>query len=142
MHRCFVLFYLSIYPSIYFCFSLCCVLSRFSHVWLFVTLWTVVHQASQSMGFSWQEYWSGLPFPPPGDLPDPEIESTFSELQADSLPLSHHLFIHPSFYFCFFHVVLPKFSSSWYRVSTKLCWTKSGGPCHVLLFLLMRIIRN
>ena len=49
-------------------------LSRFSHVRLFETVWTVAHQAPLSMGFSRQEYWSGLPFPPPGDLPDPEIQ--------------------------------------------------------------------
>ena len=41
---------------------------------LFATLWTTAHQASLSMGFSRQEYWSGLPGPPPGDLPDPGIE--------------------------------------------------------------------
>ena len=41
------------------------------------TLWTVAHQASLSMGFSRQEYWSGLPCPPPGDLPDPGIELAF-----------------------------------------------------------------
>ena len=40
------------------------------------SIWTVAHQAPLSMGFSRQEYWSGLPFPPPGDLPDPEIEPT------------------------------------------------------------------
>ena len=51
-----------------------CVLSRFSHVWLFVTLWTVAHQSPLSMGFSRQIYWSGLLCPPPGDLPDPGIE--------------------------------------------------------------------
>ena len=49
-------------------------LSRFSPVRLCVTLWTVGHQAPLSMGFSMQEYWSGLPGPPPGDLPDPGIE--------------------------------------------------------------------
>ena len=54
----------------------------------FATPWTVTHQASLSMGFSRQEYWSGLPFPSPGDLPNPGIEPT-SALQADSLPLSH-----------------------------------------------------
>ena len=48
-----------------------CVLSHFSHVQFFVTLWTVAHQAPLSMGFSRQEYWSGLPRSPPGDLPDP-----------------------------------------------------------------------
>ena len=46
-----------------------CVLSHFSHVQLFATLWTVAHQAPLSMGFSRQEYWSGLPFRLPGDLP-------------------------------------------------------------------------
>ena len=52
----------------------CTVLSHFCRVQLFVTLWTIAHQAPLSMGFSWQEYWSGLPCPPPGDLPDPGIE--------------------------------------------------------------------
>ena len=42
---------------------------------LFATPWTVAYQAPLSMGFSRQEYWSGLPFPPPGDLPDPGIEA-------------------------------------------------------------------
>ena len=50
-------------------------LSHFSHVQLFMTPWTVAHQAPLSVGFSRQEYWSGLPFPTPGDLPDPGIES-------------------------------------------------------------------
>ena len=51
-------------------------LSYFSYVWLFETLWTVAHQNPLSMGFSRQEYWSGLPCPPPGDLPRPGIEPT------------------------------------------------------------------
>ena len=45
-----------------------------SRVQLFATLWTVAHQAPLSIGFSRQEYWSGLPCPPPGDLPNPEME--------------------------------------------------------------------
>ena len=45
-----------------------------SHVQLFATPWTVAYQASLSMGFSRQEHWSGLPFPSPGDLPNPGIE--------------------------------------------------------------------
>ena len=57
-----------------------------SHVRLFVTPWTVAHQAPQSMGFSRQEYWSGLPFPSPGDLPNPGTEPRSPALQADSLP--------------------------------------------------------
>ena len=54
-----------------------CVLSHFSHVQLCVTLWTVAHQAALSMGFSRQEYWSGLTHPPPGNLPDPEKQLAF-----------------------------------------------------------------
>ena len=50
--------------------------SHFSHVWLFVTLWTVSPQVPLSMGFSRQEYWNGLPLPPPGDLLEPGIEPT------------------------------------------------------------------
>ena len=53
-----------------------CMLSCFSCVWLFATLRTIVLQAPLFMGFSRQEYWSGLPCPPPGGLPDPEIKST------------------------------------------------------------------
>ena len=51
-----------------------CVLNCFSCVRIFATLWTVAHQAPLSMGFSRQEYWRGLPCPPPGDLPNPGIE--------------------------------------------------------------------
>ena len=56
-----------------------------SRVRLFATLWTVAHQAPLSMGFSRQEYWSGLPFPSPGDLPDPGIKPRSPALQADAL---------------------------------------------------------
>ena len=52
----------------------------------FVTLWTVAYRAPRSMGFFRQEYWSGLPFPSPRDLPDPGIEPRSLALQADSLP--------------------------------------------------------
>ena len=55
-------------------------------VQLFVTPWTIAHQAPLSMGFSRQEYWGGLSFPPPGDLPDSGIEPVFPALQVDSLP--------------------------------------------------------
>ena len=50
------------------------------------TPWTIKHQAHLYMKFSRQEYWSWLPFPSPGDLPDPGIEFRFPVLQADSLP--------------------------------------------------------
>ena len=56
---------------------------------LFATPWTIAHQAPRSMEFSRQEYWSGLPFSTPGDLPDPGIEPTSPTLQVGSLPVSH-----------------------------------------------------
>ena len=56
-----------------------------SRVRLFAPPWTVAHQAPPSMGFSRQEYWSGLPFPSPGDLPDPGIKVRSPALQADAL---------------------------------------------------------
>ena len=56
---------------------------------LFATPWTVAFQGPLSMGFSRQEYWSGLPFPSPGDLPDSGIEPWLLHLQTGSLPLSH-----------------------------------------------------
>ena len=57
-----------------------------SHIRLFVIPWTVACQFPLSMEFSRQEYWSGLPIPSPGDLPNPGIESNSPTLQADSLP--------------------------------------------------------
>ena len=65
----------------------CCTKSL-SHVRLFATPRTVLHQAPLSMGFSRQEYWSGLPFPIPGDLPDPRIEPMSSSWTHDSSPLT------------------------------------------------------
>ena len=60
-----------------------------SCVRLFATPWTVVYQAPQSTEFSRQEYWSGLPFPSPGDLPNRGMEPGSPELQADTLPSNH-----------------------------------------------------
>ena len=50
------------------------------------TPWTVAYHAPLSVGFSRQEYWNGLPFPSPGDLPNPGIEPRYPTLQADALP--------------------------------------------------------
>ena len=69
------------------------VLGCFSRVWLFMTLWTVACLSLLSMGCSRQEFWSGLPCPPPGDLSDPEIKPMslmFPALEVDSLPLVPH----------------------------------------------------
>ena len=66
-----------------------CMCSHSSCVQLFVTSLTVAHQAPLSVELSWQEYWSGLSCPPPGDLPDPGSKPAIPALQADSLPLSH-----------------------------------------------------
>ena len=63
----------------------CELVKSLSRVQLFTTLWTVAYQAPPSMGFSRQEYWSGLPFPSPGDLPNPGIESRSPPLEAEAL---------------------------------------------------------
>ena len=69
------------------------VVSLLTWVQLFATPWTVARQALLSMGCSRQEYWSGFPRPPPGDVPDPGIEPRSSALWTDSLPsLSHFAF--------------------------------------------------
>ena len=64
-------------------------LSHFSCVQLCETPWTAAYQAPPSMGFSRQEYWSGLPFPSPEDLPDQGIKPRFPALQAEFYHLSH-----------------------------------------------------
>ena len=75
-----------------------CMLSHFSRVWLFATLWTVAHQAPLFMRFLKQEYWSGLPFPSPGDLPYPGVEFTsfaladgFFTTKSPGMPLTHYI---------------------------------------------------
>ena len=65
--------------------AVACEVKSLSRVRLFVTPWTVAYQAPPSMGFSRQEYWSGLPFPSPGDLPNPGIEPRSPAFQADAL---------------------------------------------------------
>ena len=80
--------------KVYFYFWLCWVfvavhkvkVKSLSRVRLFATPWAVVYQAPPSMGLSRQECWSGLPFPSPGDLPDPGFEPGSPTLQADALP--------------------------------------------------------
>ena len=78
---------------LYIIYVLCCaVLSHFSCIRLFATPWTIARQAPLSMEFPGREYWSGLSCAPPGDLPNPGIESSSPvspALQADSLLLSH-----------------------------------------------------
>ena len=75
--------YICIYLSIYLSTCVCQSLSRAR---LFATPWTAIHQVPLSMRFSRQGYWSGLPFPSPGDLPNPGIEPGSPALQANSLP--------------------------------------------------------
>ena len=80
------------FPSSWVCVCVCVCVCALSHAQLFATLWTVAHQAPLSIGFTRQEYWSGLPSPPAEDLPNPGIEPASplaSALQADSLPLSY-----------------------------------------------------
>ena len=74
-----------LYPLIYI-FTVKVKVKSLSHIRLFATPWTVAYQTPQSMEFSRQEYWSGLPSPSPGDLPNPGIEPRSPALQADALP--------------------------------------------------------
>ena len=66
-----------------------CMINHFSHVRLFGTQWTVASQAPLSLGSSRQQYWNGLPFPSPSDLPNAGFKPTSLALQEDSLPLIH-----------------------------------------------------
>ena len=77
-----------------------------SCVRLFVTPWTVAYQASLSTGFSRHEYWSGLPFPSPGDLPDPGIEPRSPALEAEALTSEPPG--KPSFLIFFYNMVYPR----------------------------------
>ena len=72
-----------------------------SCIWLFATPWIVGWQASLSMEFSRQEYWSGLLVPSPGDLPDTGLEPRSPALQADSLPSEPHLSLYMYYYITF-----------------------------------------
>ena len=95
-----------------------------SRVRLFATPWTVAHQAPPSMGFSRQEYWSGLPFPSPGDLPDPGIEPRSPALQADALtsePPGKPQYCSEEF--------KKPVAQNWFKVSVFGC-----GLCDTLLF--------
>ena len=81
-----------------------CMQNLFSHVWLFATLWTVAHQAPLSMGFSRQEYWSGLSCPPPGDLPDSGIKP--KPLMSPALASRFFTTNHLEIYIVLIHIYL------------------------------------
>ena len=89
-----------------------------SRIWLFATPWTVTCQAPLSMGFSSQEYWSGLPFPSPGDLPNPGIQPGSPALYTDALP--SELTIIVQYYFEEKKKILFKWSESCSVVSDSL----------------------
>ena len=83
------IYYIFVYTYLYILYI--CIIGMvkvklLSRVQLFASSWTVAYQAPQSMDFSRQEYWSGLPFPSPGDLPNPGIQPGSPSLQADALP--------------------------------------------------------
>ena len=86
-----------------------------SCVQLFATLWTVVCQTSPSMGFSRQEYWSGLPFSSPGDFPNPGIKLRSPALQADSTLWATRESLNKQnvFFFCFWNGVFFVLRKEW-----------------------------
>ena len=71
------------------CVCVCVRAQPLSSAQLFATPWTIAHQAPLPMGIVGQKNWSGLPFPPPGDLPEPGIKLTSPSLTDGSIPLSH-----------------------------------------------------
>ena len=106
-----------------------CVLSHFTHVWLCATLWTIACQAPLSMRFSRQEYWSGLPFPPPRDLPNPGIKpaSFMSNLQWQGGPLplvppgKPPWYLPPDIMYSYLLIILHKNTNSM-RAETLFCF--------------------
>ena len=103
-------------------------LTQFSLVQFFATLWTIVCQAPLSMGFSRQEYWSGLPCPLPGDLPDPRIKPASPAslaLQVDSLPQSHGGNLDPATCKTKSTSGLCSFESQYYFLSLKVQFSRS-----------------
>ena len=90
------------------------------HIRFFVTPCTVAHQAPPSMGFSRQEYWSGLPFPSPGDLPDPGIEPRSPALQEDALTSEPPGKWDPKTYFLFSKIHLNQILSN--QVHSMYSW--------------------
>ena len=119
---------MNIWACVCVCVCVCaCVLSRFSYVCLCATLWTVARQAPLSIGFSRQEYWSGLPCPPSGDLPNPGIELV-------SLALTGRFFITRVTWAC-----VHKYTDTQQKANTMLLLPKRIFPllcffCHCLFF--------
>ena len=127
-----------------------CVLSS---AWFFVTPWTVAHQAPLSMGFSRQEYWSGLSFPPPGDLPSPGTEPmslAFPALQVDPLSLSHRgspsIFIQSSIIWALKRKEVVKHSTIWmnleYIMLRERYQTKKAGLVWFHLYEMFRTSKS
>ena len=110
------------------CVCVCVCVCMLSCVWLSVTPQTVAHQAPLSMVFSRQEYWSGLLFPSPGDLPDPEINPASLALQVDSLPQLTYNFILPEWR----DHVTPYSTFSFKFQVLHICWWLS-----VMIFLMV-----
>ena len=95
-----------------------------SRVRLFVTQWTIAYQVPLSVGFSRQEYWSGLPFPSPGDLPDPGIEPGSPVSRADSLPSEPPGKVSPTLW------VLTRVGQAWTEESDRLQSMRSQRVAH------------
>ena len=131
---------MEVFQNTNYCVCVCmCILSR---VQLFAAPWTVACQASLSMGFFWQVCWSGLPFPPPGDISDPGLET--SSLPSPSLAggffTTTATWGAPNFQRCLLpsyspcHKSCTKTSSSqaYFAMTTTLIFTPFNSPCTLL----------
>ena len=111
-------------------------LSCLSPVWLFATLWTIAHQGPLFIGFFRQEYWSGLPRPPPGDLPNPGIKPcllSFLGWQTGSLPPAPCGKWHWSLYIEFIRYIFPKSEASKRQIVAQKGVSLLSFYCRIIL---------
>ena len=114
---------------------------------LFVTPWTVTYKISLSMGFPSQEYWSVLPFSPPGDLPGPGIELASPAWQEDSLPLSYlespFIYTSPYIYvYVFIYLCFVKLYIFVYILTTHMCISVCVCVCVQNAFILVGMMQT
>ena len=116
-----------------------CMLSCFNHVQLFVTLWTVVHQAPLSMEFSRKEYWSGLPCPSPGNLLDPGIKPGSLALQVDLYQGSICLYMIEITYIKNLKEILSYYQ--WLSLERRMCLEVGAfkRQCYVLYYIFISV---
>ena len=116
-------FLIPIYIYVYVCVCVCAWV--LSHVWLFVTPWAVAHKGPLSMEFSRQEYWSGLPFPSPGDLPDSGIKPMSPALAGGFFTPGNPIYVYSYICICL-HICVCMSSILTYKPICSIFWSSSS----------------